>query len=66
MTASEVFLTFWKKIQKVATSAEEDQILSVLTGSQDFAQPVMPGYFHTGLYQRQSGRLYYHRNGVRV
>jgi hypothetical protein len=51
---------------QVSSSTDEDLVLGVLGSRQDFAQPVMPGYYHTGLYQRQSGKLYYHRNGVKV
>jgi len=51
---------------QVYSSTEESLVLGVLAGRTLFAQPVMPGYYHLGLHQRQSGRQFYHRNGVRV
>ena len=49
-----------------ATAEEEGFLLDVISSKQRYSRPVMPGYFHTGLHQRQSGNQFYHRNGVRV
>ena len=51
---------------QVYNSVEETLILSVLSSRKNFSLPVMPGYFHLGLHQRQSGNQLYYRNGVRV
>ena len=48
-------------------SLEEDEyIIDVLSSVLDYAKPFHPGFYHIGTYQRQSGNLYYHRNGIRV
>jgi hypothetical protein len=51
---------------QVSSLADEELVLATLASKPVYAQPVMPGYYHTGLYQRQSGHTYYHRNGARV
>jgi len=51
---------------QVMNQDEEDFVLTILASRKDYAQPVMPGIYHLGLHQRQSGGQYYHRNGVRV
>jgi len=49
------------------TSEEEEQlVLNVLRSQTRYAQPVMPGYYHIGLYQKQSAKLYYLRNGIKL
>ncbi len=49
------------------SSAEEEQIvLNVLRSQPRYAQPVMPGYYHTGLYQKQNSRIYYLGNGLKL
>ena len=51
---------------QISVDKDEKVVLSVLRSKPIYSQPVMPGFYHMGLYQRQSGRMYYHRNGVRV
>ena len=53
-------------LMQVASAAEETLILSTLGSKIAYAQPIMPGIYHLGLYQRQSGRKFYHGNGVSV
>ena len=51
---------------QVSSSLEESMILEAFASKPTYAQPVMPGYFHMGLYQRRSAGQFYHRNGLRV
>ena len=51
---------------QVTSSSEEEIIFDMFASLPVYAQPVMPGYYHLGLYQRRSAGQFYHRNGLRV
>lgn len=50
----------------VVNSDEEGLVLRTIASIPMFGQPIIPGYYHLGLYQRQSARQVYQRNGLRV
>ena len=54
------------EIYQPSSDAEEQMVLNVLRTRPRYSQPVMPGYYHIGLYQKQSAKLYYLRNGIKV
>jgi len=51
---------------QISSSDEVNYVINVLKSRPAFSLPAMPGYYHTGLHQRQSGKQFYQRNGVRV
>jgi hypothetical protein len=51
---------------QVYNSGMEGLVLNVLGSKTTYSQPIMPGIYHLGLYQRQSGNKFYHANGERV
>ena len=51
---------------QVETITEDNFIIDILQGSLEYSIPFHPGFYHLGMYQRQSGNQYYHRNGARV
>jgi hypothetical protein len=51
---------------QVTSSSEEQIIFDIFASLPVYAQPVMPGYYHLGLYQRRGAGQFYHRNGLRV
>ncbi len=54
------------EIYQPSSEAEEQIILNVLRSQPRYAQPVMPGYYHIGLHQQQSAKIYYLRNGIKL
>ena len=54
------------EIYQPSSSGEEELVLKALRGQPYYAQPVMPGYYHIGHYQKQSAKLYYLRNGIKL
>ncbi len=54
------------EIYQPSSDAEEQIVLNILRSQPKYAQPVMPGYYHIGHYQKQSAKLYYLRNGIKL
>ena len=51
---------------QVESSDEDASINEILFGVPEYSTPTHPGFYHFGMYQKQSANQYYHRNGARV
>ena len=54
------------ELLQVESTDEDNVINEILFGVPEYSTPTHPGFYHIGMYQKQTANQYYHRNGVRV
>ena len=54
------------ELLQIDLADEDNYVISILEGSENYSMPVNLGYYHLGIYQRQATNQYYHRNGAKV